>query len=343
MKSDEAEKRIASLPQVVNDAALNTYVKNLTCKLAAEYCGDIRVYIVDEPSFNASMSANGMLLVYTGTLLRCENEAQLAFVLAHEIAHFKLRHAIAQYRTMRDGAGAMYVFTIVTLGVGGLIAALGMAGGFMSYSRDQEREADSVGFDIATARGYDPREAANLWTNVAAEDAADPTAQKRGAFTSSHPAPAERLKTMTEKANTLAGQRNDWTVNTDELRGQVAPWRSKWMTATLEAEDTNAFLTVLNRMASADPHSGDLQYYIGETYRRRNATGDADKARTAYLAAIADGDAPAAVYKGLGMIEMKAGRNSAARDAFDKYVSLVPTADDRAMVDYYRSHLGETQ
>jgi len=342
MKSDAAEQRIQSLPQIVHDPALNTYLKNLTCKLAAEYCNDIRVYIVNVPDFNASMSPNGMLVVYTGTLLRCDNEAQLAFVLAHEIAHFKLRHALARYRAGRDDASAMYIFTVVTLGVGAIIAQLGMAGDFMSYSRDQEREADAAGFDIATARGYDPREAARLWTNVAAEDAADPTASKRGAFTSSHPAPTERLNTMTQKADALAGQRTDWILATDDLRKQVTPWRDKWMAETLAAEDSGAFLTVLNRMASIEPHSGMVQYYIGETYRRRNTDGDIDRARTAYQTAIADNDEPAAAFKGLGIVEMKSGHNAAAREAFDKYLSFAPAADDHAMVEYYKSRLGDT-
>jgi predicted Zn-dependent protease len=192
MQGDEAERRIQTLPQLVRDKALNEYVKKLVCKLAGDYCGDIRVYILDVPLFNASMAPNGMMIVYTGTLLRCDNEAQLAFVLAHEIAHFKKRHGLDQWHNAVNTTGAMAVLGVVSAGAGvfgliGLLAEMGMAAGFTSYTRDQEREADAIGFDLATANGYDPRQAALLWTNITTEDEADPAIRNRNTFLSSHP------------------------------------------------------------------------------------------------------------------------------------------------------------
>lgn len=344
MQSDEAERRIQTLPQLVRDEALNAYVKGLVCKLAGDYCRDIRVYILDVPMFNASMAPNGMLILYTGTLLRCDNEAQLAFVLAHEIAHFKKRHALDQWRNAINTSGAIAVLAVVSAGAGvfgliGLMAELGAAAGFVSYSRDQEREADAVGFDIATAQDYDPHEAAALWTDLSAEDAADPAVRNRSTFLSSHPQSKERMQTMLAKADVLASTAKDWKTDPDDLNHATEPYRAQWYAEVMEFENSNALLTVLNRKIARAPHSGELQYFLAEAYRRRNEGGDIEKSRQAYQTAIDDGNGPVAAYKGLGIVAMKAGDKTAARSAFDQYLALSPQANDRAMIEYYCSRL----
>jgi Tfp pilus assembly protein PilF len=76
-------------------------------------------------------------------------------------------------------------------------------------------------------------------------------------------------------------------------------------------------------------------YYLGEAYRRRNAKGDLESATAAYQAAVAQGKAPSAAYRGLGLVSLKAGQNDAARSAFEQYLMLEPQAGDRDMVQFY--------
>ena len=90
---ERAERELQHHPLLVKDEALNAYVRGVACKVAGDYCPDLRVYIVDLPWFNASMAPNGMMLVWTGALLRFQDESELALVLGHEFAHF--RHRIA--------------------------------------------------------------------------------------------------------------------------------------------------------------------------------------------------------------------------------------------------------
>ena len=61
----------------VNDPVLEGYLQGVTCRLAREYCSQIRVYVMDVPHFNASMSPNGYMEIWTGLLLRVENEGFL--------------------------------------------------------------------------------------------------------------------------------------------------------------------------------------------------------------------------------------------------------------------------
>ncbi len=71
MVSDHAEKNLQISPLLVKDTALNAYVRGVVCKLAADRCGSIRLYIMEVPHFNAYMMPNGAMVVWTGlSLLR---------------------------------------------------------------------------------------------------------------------------------------------------------------------------------------------------------------------------------------------------------------------------------
>ena len=94
MMMDRVEGNLKTSGRVVDDPALNAYVSGLVCRLAGPYCGDVRVYVVRAAGFNASMAPNGSMRVWTGLLLRSRNEAQLAFVLGHELGHYLRRHSL---------------------------------------------------------------------------------------------------------------------------------------------------------------------------------------------------------------------------------------------------------
>ncbi|WP_297831558.1 M48 family metallopeptidase, partial [Thermomonas sp.] len=98
---ERAETELKRSPLLVRDPALNAYVRGVACKVAGDQCDNIRVYIVDVPQFNASMAPNGMLVLWTGALLRMRDEAELAFVLGHETGHFTARHSLQQWRKMK--------------------------------------------------------------------------------------------------------------------------------------------------------------------------------------------------------------------------------------------------
>ena len=77
-EDDESERRLAASPLVLRDEKLNAYVKGVLCEAVGDdRCKAARVYILREPSFNATMSPNGTMRVYTGLLLRVRNEAEL--------------------------------------------------------------------------------------------------------------------------------------------------------------------------------------------------------------------------------------------------------------------------
>jgi predicted Zn-dependent protease len=338
MTSGQLERSFQTSPLLVRDPALNAYVKRVVCKLVPERCDSIRIYILDVPYFNAAMSPNGTMQVWTGLLLRAHNEAQLAFILGHETSHYLLRHTVSLWRRARDTSGFAAFFTIATAGVGAL-ATFAMMDSLMAYSRDEEREADARGLELATAAGYEPEQNAFLWRELLAEEKTIPKHEGIFEFTNNHPDTQERMATMTKRAGELEPTHNDWVVGTDDYRKATAAFRERWLEEDLGLGHYDASLLLINNLLLDEPNSGELKYFQGEIYRRRNAEGDAQKAMDAYHVAIADGGAPAAVYRGLGLSEMKAGDKASARQAFVQYLAAAPTADDRAMIEYYLSHL----
>jgi predicted Zn-dependent protease len=197
MYMDDIEENLKTSGRIETDPLFNAYTRKIICKLAPDYCENIRFYIVRTPHFNASMAPNGSMQIWTGLMLRAQNEAQLAYVLGHEIGHYQRRHSLKQWRSVRDTSSVLIFFQLAAAGAGvgfaGDMAQLIALAGIFAYSRDQEREADDIGFELMANAGYDFHEAANIWQALIEEhEAADHPDQF--ILFASHPSTQERVK-----------------------------------------------------------------------------------------------------------------------------------------------------
>ena len=185
---EREETRLRRSPFALRDARLQAYVQDIACRLAAEHCPDVRVHLIRTPLFNASMAPNGMMQVWSGLLLRMENEAQFAAVIAHELGHYMERHSLERLRDIQTRtAFAQFLGVFGAIGAVGQIAVLASA---LAYSRDQERAADRISVNLMRKAGYDPAEAAKVWGNLLLEfNAPDADAARDNALFASHPAP----------------------------------------------------------------------------------------------------------------------------------------------------------
>lgn len=340
---EQAERDIKRSPLLIKDPALNAYVRGVVCKLAGPRCEEIRIYILDIPLFNASMAPNGMMHVWSGLLLRAENEAQLAFVLAHELKHYTAKHSLERWRSVRDTANALSFFSLIAAGAGvgfvGMLAQLAALGSLFSYSRDQEREADAGGFEVVAAAGYDVRAGARLWEALLEEQKANKDRRSPSLFTATHPSPEERMKTLRQAAEKLAASGPPGATGEEPFRATVRAHRMGWLEGELARGEYDESLVVINRLLTVEPSSGELMYFQAEAYRRRAGEGDLERARDSYQRAIATGVPIPAAYRGLGLVAMKLGDKETARRAFATYLQLVPDADDRAMIEFYLKSL----
>lgn len=348
MQVDKEEAAVKTSPSVVRDEKLNAYVSGVICKLAADYCPSIRVYIVDTPVWNASCYPNGMVLVNTGLLLQMKNEAQFAFVLGHEITHYAHRHIVDELHKTVNTAGFVAVFGIAVAGVGVGIGAdtrsvtslANAIGGYslVSFSRDEERDADEGGFKRATALGYDPSQAAAIWEGVVAENKTDPEFS-RSAFFSTHPAEEERVANNSKWAAEIAPTRTDWLTNEDAFHAATAPFIRRWIEEELALGQPDRSIVIFRRLAAEMPSQGIYQYGLGEAYRKRHQKNDEAAAESAYRGALACLDAPPEAWRGLGLLAMKAGETAKAKQAFMEYEAKLLDAPDKAMIDFYLSQL----
>lgn len=110
LKEMEVELNQSAL--LVRDPELNNYVQQIVCRVAGDYCNDFRVYIIRNPGFNASMTATGMMQVWTGLIVRAESSDEIAAVVGHEIAHYTRMHTLERFRRIKKSMTSGSVFDL---------------------------------------------------------------------------------------------------------------------------------------------------------------------------------------------------------------------------------------
>jgi beta-barrel assembly-enhancing protease len=277
-----------------------------------------------------------MMTIWTGLLLRTQNEAQLAAVIGHELGHYLNRHTLQQWRNARGTSDIAAFLSVGLAGVGGgliglMVQAAALAGIF-AYNRDQEREADEVGIKLMADAGYRPIEASRVWEQLIAEAAAREYQRERDIFFASHPAPEERAETLKAKAADLQGSGDAFE---ERYRVRLRTIRATLFEDELRLRQYGQSLKLFELLGREGPPDSQLAYYTGEVYRLRNADGDAARARENYERSLASADAPAEAHRGLGLVHMRGGDQVRADEQFRLYLRLKPDAEDRAIIRSY--------
>ena len=337
MQRSEAE--LQSSPQLVHDAALNAYVRSVACKVAADFCNDLRVHILEQPQFNAMIAPNGMLIVWTGALLRVRNEAELAFVLGHEAGHYRAQHVIKQWRRSKDVSAWMSAFQVATFGgVAGELGALAGYAALFKFSRGQESEADKLGFTAMVQRGYDSAAGRELWARMLREEDTRHYGKTWTVF-ASHPPTRERLDDVTAAAVATGARGGE--RNVAAYRAATRPFLSHWLDMELARREYAASILVVTELLAEAPvdDRGVLEFYLGEAYRRRADPAGRSEAAHHYANAITLPGAPPAAWREHGLALRDAGNRSDAATALHRYLELAPDANDRAFVTRYLAEL----
>ena len=156
--------------------------------------------LVDDKAVNAWCMPGGKIVVYTGLLPVTQNEAALAVVMGHEVAHALLQHGNQRMST-QIGASAVQAGLQVALAnkpvetQNAFLTAYGLGaqvGVLLPFSRKHELEADDWGLKFAAMAGYNPQEAINLWKRMEQASAG----QKPPEFLSTHPSEGHRIEQL---------------------------------------------------------------------------------------------------------------------------------------------------
>lgn len=331
---DREETKLRRSHLLMRDNRLRDYLTQVVCRLAGSHCRDVRVYPMRAAAFNASMAPNGMMQVWSGLLLRVENEAQLAAVIGHEVGHYLERHSLHNINSAKSNSAAAMVLSI--FGLPGLVGALAVVGGMMAFSRDQEREADRISISLMRRAGYDPLEASRVWTDLQQEFAATPEQDpnRRGGFMSTHPAPAQREDELRRLAGAGGGD-----AGTDALRSVLAPHRTQLYDDELTRGVPQQSVPLFERLLKARSDDLELRFWRVESMRRRGLAADSDWILAELDSIAAHLEAPPLAYRSLGMVHMGGQRQSAARAAFERYLERLPQAPDAGMIRSYVQEL----
>lgn len=357
---ERLEEEIATSTLLMNTPDLHRYTTGVVERLIGEQARDLRVYLVHEPSFNAAMFPNGMMLVHSGFLARARSEAQFAAVLGHEAGHYVRRHSVSRWRELRAKAGLIAFVSAGAAVAAGVTASRGrnpqswidianainllLVLSVLSFSRGNEREADLYGFTLLTDAGYAPEAAGQVWQQLIEERKA--SAAERGkryrdparSSLSTHPPSDERMKKLGAAAQgvrTSAGER-DYSDGRDRWRAAIAPYRPLLLEEQVKLNDPGASLYLIRSLAQ-DGWTGALRYAEGEVFRLRDQSGDTERAAAAFAAAVQFEDAPAEAWRAHGYARLKAGRGEEGRMALARYLELRPGASDAGIVRFSMS------
>src|SRR5262245_19720938 len=180
----------------VDDPIITEYVNRVGQNIVLHSDAKVpfTIKVIDSDEINAFALPGGFFYVNKGLLLAADKEAELAGVMAHEIAHVAARHAV-ENQTKASLLEYLAIGGSIFLGgIPGMIyqntAGIGLLGIFMKFSRAAEEEADKLGVQYMYAAGYDPGAMATMFEKLEAKNKKKPGLIAR-AF-STHPAPPDR-------------------------------------------------------------------------------------------------------------------------------------------------------
>ena len=350
-EDDERERALGNSPLVIRDEALNNYVRGVLCKtVGEERCKSVRLYILRIPVFNATMSPNGTMRVFSGLLLRATSEAELAAVLGHEFGHFEKRHTLQSFKAARR-ATDLLSWAAVSASMSNTRQAynnfdslqISVLGGLARFSRDNEREADLLGLGYLNASELRPHSASRIWRNLILEAEASSAAKgfkktnfNQISFFASHPPEGERVDYLYALAAPDGEKRDD---GADRYLQVLKPWLPLFLDDQIALNDFGGSEFLINRLAE-NGWTADLWRARGDLFRGRGNPRDIMNAADFYGKAVALDATLAEAQRGLGLSLLKTGRVSEGVTALQQYLALKPNASDAPMVNLTIASVG---
>jgi hypothetical protein len=219
---------VESSSKMVTDPVITEYVNRIGQNLVRNSDAQVpfTIKVIDADEINAFALPGGFFYVNTGLILAADEEAELAGVMAHEIAHVCARHAtrsLTRYQWANIG-------TIPLIFVGGGIgyavrsaAGLALPMSFLTFSREFEAQADYLGLQYMYKAGYDPNAFIAFFEKIQAQEKKKPGTLSKAFAT--HPQTPDRIEASQKEIATILPARAEYTVTTsefDEVKSRLA-------------------------------------------------------------------------------------------------------------------------
>jgi predicted Zn-dependent protease len=207
--------------RLVQDPIINEYVNRIGQNLVRNSDAKVpfTIKVIDSDEINAFALPGGFFYVNSGLILAADEEAELAGVMAHEIAHVAARHQMQQMTRLQYAN--MATIPLIFVGSWGIYEAASLAINlalpvtFMKFSRNFEAEADYLGVQYMYKTGYDPQAFISFFEKIEAKDK-----QKPGTLAkvfASHPPTPDRIARTEQEIKRILPTQPQYVVNTSEF------------------------------------------------------------------------------------------------------------------------------
>src|ERR1700735_554763 len=254
-------QQVESQTKLVNDPVVTEYVNRIGQNLVRNSDAQVpfTIKVIDSDVVNAMALPGGFFYVNSGLILAADEEAEMAGVMAHEIAHVAACH-LAREQTRGT---LMQLATIPLIFVGGGIGygayeAAGPAAmlGFLKFSRGFEAEADYLGVEYMYRAGYDPSAFVSFFEKIQAMEKKKPGTLSKTFDT--HPQTPDRIEKTQEEIRKILPAKAEYIVTTsefDEVKARLAAIENKHK--VLDEKDSSK--PSLRRTANTTDNSGDTK------------------------------------------------------------------------------------
>ena len=208
--------------RVVDDPVVSEYVNRVGQNLVRNSDAKVpfTIKVIDSDVVNAFALPGGFFYVDSGLILRADSEAELAGVMAHEIAHVAARHGTRD--ATKGQLAQLATIPLILLGPAGW-AGYGLYQGlnfaiplsFLEFSREHEYEADFLGLQYMYKAGYDPNSFVTFFEKIEAEEKRQPGTVPK--IFSTHPPTPERVVAIQKEIENVLPARDEYVVTTSEF------------------------------------------------------------------------------------------------------------------------------
>ncbi|MDX2034266.1 MAG: M48 family metallopeptidase [Blastocatellia bacterium] len=260
--------------RLINDPLVTEYINRIAQNIVLHSDSKVpfTVKVIDSEDVNAFALPGGFLYVNRGLLEAADNEAEVAGVLAHEIAHVAARHGIEQ-----ASKGELLNYASIPLiflgGWGGFLirqaAGLAVPLTFLKFSRGAEKEADRLGAQYMWASGYDPNALITFFEKLQTKDKKKPGTLAKVFAT--HPMTGDRITEVRDLIVRFP-ERGEYQISTSEfgqVKSRLLATSAASRQSAREAEDRRPTLKRRPKASDDDASAGSSETPDRPTLRRR--------------------------------------------------------------------------
>lgn len=318
---------------LLEDRVLEQHINNIVAQLAGIQPGTAppyRVRIISSPELNAFSLSDGTVYMSLGIFGLIENDAQLALLLAHEIAHVDLdHHRLFRYELHRKAAATFW----------GGSTPYGLRVALSGFSKKQERQADSIGLETVMQHGFNAWSAKDFFSTMYHWLKYKEKSYRKEVAT--HPKLSQRYKTVVKRLKRMKIDTTSGIVGDSSYHRAIHHHQQKIVNLLMQSNCVNElYVMALSRLDNNQPYP-EWFYLRGSLMERYNPVDSFPVAHYSLTTAVRNDPGFTAGFRDLGWLFLKNEEYDSARTYLSRYLTHTPHAADSALILFYLESLDE--